>query len=132
MFGRRMRGSTIGALWALCAISACTQLPGALDASVEVDPESLAPTLLTTQLESGAIGALYGHRFQARGGRQPYAWVVLSPSWLTMDLASGEMRGVPPSNAGGTATVSVRVTDSLGKATTVDLSLVLRECPAGV
>jgi len=71
-------------------------------------------SILTDTLTAAVIGRAYTFNLTASGGSPAYSWTISSgalPSGLTLNPASGIISGIP--TATGTASFTVRVTDSL-------------------
>ncbi|MFQ5779131.1 MAG: Ig domain-containing protein [Terriglobia bacterium] len=67
----------------------------------------------TSELPDGIVGKAYRKRLQARGGRKPYTWRVISPrlaEGLTLNPSTGAVTGTPTSI--DFYDFTVRVTDS--------------------
>jgi uncharacterized protein (TIGR03437 family) len=77
-----------------------------------------SPALLTiltsTGLPRARVGQQYGVTLSASGGSLPYVWSATAalPPWLSLNAATGELRGTPP--AAATINIPVQVVDSLG------------------
>ena len=97
---------------------------GACIDNVTVTDGSLAPIITTlTALPGAQIGMDFALQMQAVGGVAPYTWERVSgtlPSGLSLDN-DGLLSGVP--SASGLATVSIRVVDAVGLASTNLFSL---------
>ena len=79
-------------------------------------PTGSAPTITTTSLPSGLVGASYSASLQA-SGTTPITWSLQSgslPNGLTLS-SGGTISGTP--TATGTSTFTVRATNSVGNAT---------------
>jgi hypothetical protein len=84
-----------------------------------------APTITTTTLPNGQVGAAYDHTLAVSGGRDPFAWGIAAgqlPGGLTMDIA-GRVRGTP--TAAGDFAFTVRVGDSSSPSQVATADLVL-------
>ncbi len=70
--------------------------------------------LPTTNLPRARVGQQYGVTLAASGGRTPYTWAATGalPAWLTLNAATGDLRGTPP--APGILNLPMQVTDALG------------------
>ena len=81
-----------------------------------------ALSITTTTLPDGITARAYSATVAASGGQTPYTWSIGSaPEWLTIDPASGTLRGTPP--AAGTVSFTVSVATPAGAATAVSRSL---------
>lgn len=76
-----------------------------------------------TNLPRARVGQLYGVTLAASGGTTPYVWAAtgLLPTWLTLNAATGDLRGTPP--ATGTFSIPMQVTDAAGTRATHTFSL---------
>lgn len=54
-------------------------------------------SISTTSLNSGLVGANYTSTLKAEGGTAPYSWYLVSdfPSWLSLEVSTGILSGVP-------------------------------------
>lgn len=90
---------------------------GRITFSVQV---SAAAVTITTpsQLQDGAVGAVYSRTLAATGGTAPYTWSASSapPAGLTLN-AAGVLSGTPTQACAG-CVFTVRVVDGAGAATT--------------
>jgi Putative Ig domain len=78
----------------------------------------------SSTLGAGEVGLRYSGRIQASGGIAPLAWSVASgslPAGLTLDQATGAVRGVPRS--AGASALTFAVTDASGQRVTVPANL---------
>jgi len=83
-----------------------------------------SPTISTSSLSSGTIGAAYLAALQASGGTAPYTWSVASgslPTGLSLAASTGVISGVP--NTVGAFSPTIRVTDAANNSGTRALSL---------
>lgn len=90
-----------------------------------------APVAITTpaNLVPGTTGAAYSQALAAFGGVPPYTWSVISgalPAGLTIS-SGGVIAGVP--TAGGTATFTVKVTDSVSATASQAITLTISYPP---
>lgn len=90
-----------------------TPTPGAVNVGVVI-----GVTITTTSpLPGGVVGVAYTNTFAASGGTAPYSWSILSGTVPGLTMASaGVFAGTPTTAASNT--ITVRVADSLGTATT--------------
>uniref|UniRef100_Q01XH1 Ig family protein n=1 Tax=Solibacter usitatus (strain Ellin6076) TaxID=234267 RepID=Q01XH1_SOLUE len=77
--------------------------------SLRINPK---PAISTTSLPDGSAGTPYSAPVAARGGTGKLQYQGGLPYWLSIDPASGQLSGTPPS-AGGASAV-VRVSDTFG------------------
>jgi alpha-tubulin suppressor-like RCC1 family protein len=71
-----------------------------------------APSITTTSLPAGTVGAAYSQTLQGSGGSPPYTWSITAgslPSGLSLS-SSGVVAGTPM--AAGTSSFTVRLTDA--------------------
>jgi Putative Ig domain len=67
----------------------------------------------TTSLPSGTVGAAYSAAVAASGGTTPYTYNATNlPSGLSISASTGMITGIPAQNSVGTASATVKVTDS--------------------
>ena len=84
-----------------------------------------APTITTTTLPDGTIGAGYNSSVSATGGATPYGWNISAgslPAGLSIHPTTGVISG-PPSGPAGTSTFDVRVTGNDGLSSARPLSI---------
>jgi hypothetical protein len=84
------------------------------------------PSINTSLLPNGTVGAAYSQTLAVIGGTTPYAWSLSSgtlPAGLSLS-SSGTISGTP-TTAGGPTSVIFRVTDSTGAAVTKSLSITI-------
>ena len=80
-----------------------------------------APTITTTSLASGTVGATYYVKLAATGGTTPYTWSGTGlPAGLQLGTGGG-LSGTP--TTAGTSTVAVTLTDAAGQTATATLSV---------
>ncbi|RKY17260.1 MAG: hypothetical protein DRP63_04005, partial [Planctomycetota bacterium] len=79
----------------------------------EYQPSIQPLKITTTTLLDAAEGTAYSCTVTATGGNPAnYNWSASGqPSWLSIDAATGELSGTPPSGSTGTYTFTVEVTD---------------------
>jgi len=101
--------------------------------SITVAPASVPPpSITTTTLPGGTVGAAYSQTLAATSGTQPYSWSLDSgslPAGLAMN-ASGTISGTPTS--GGTSSFVVRVTDGATLSDTQALSITVVVAPLAI
>jgi hypothetical protein len=87
-----------------------------------------APAITTTStLPSGKVGIAYSKTLAASGGTAPYIWSIQSgalPAGLSLNPSTGAITG-KPGKAGGPATITFKVTDSLGGTATKAFSITI-------
>ncbi|HVE83007.1 MAG TPA: Ig domain-containing protein [Myxococcales bacterium] len=124
-----------GAAWALVLAwsTACVAPPpGKPDATPpEVDPSTLPPTVVTAQLADAVAGVPYGERLLARDGVPPYTWTLSGPAWLSVNAGTGELRGVPPGDAGAPVSLTATASDTAGRSGSRDFNLQVLGCAPG-
>ncbi len=70
-------------------------------------------TVTTTSLPGGTVGAAYSSAVAASGGTTPYAYSAGSlPNGLTINSTTGMITGAPAQSSVGTASATIKVTDS--------------------
>ena len=85
--------------------------PGSQTPASPSQPSTL--TLTTTSLPAGTVGAAYSSPVAASGGATPYTYSAASlPSGLSINSATGAITGTPAQSSVGTASVTIKVTDS--------------------
>jgi putative Ig domain-containing protein len=76
-------------------------------------PQGSTLTVSTTKLPSGTVGTAYSAAVAAAGGTTPYTYTATNlPSGLSISASSGMITGIPAQNSVGTASATVKVTDS--------------------
>jgi hypothetical protein len=69
--------------------------------------------ITTTSLAAGTVGAAYSSPVAASGGSTPYTYSATSlPGGLSINSATGTITGTPGQSSVGTASVTIKVTDS--------------------
>ncbi|MGC2617387.1 MAG: Ig-like domain repeat protein [Acidobacteriaceae bacterium] len=84
------------------------------------------PTVSTTSLPSGLVGAAYSQTLAATGGVKPYTWSISAgtlPAGLSLAASTGIISGTP--TAAGTSAFTVKVTDSASNSATESLSITI-------
>jgi hypothetical protein len=90
-----------------------------LVSNLAVDPEAVSAT----------AGRPLDVALTARGGDGPYAWAAADrPAWLTLDPATGALRGTPP--AAGAATFTASVTDRFGTVAAAPVTVTVAAAPS--
>ena len=70
-------------------------------------------TITTTSLPAGTVGAAYNGSVAASGGTTPYTYTASGlPGGLSINNSTGVIRGTPAQNSTGTASATIKVTDS--------------------
>jgi large repetitive protein len=84
-----------------------------------------APVAISTStLPSGTVGVSYSQALAASDGVTPYTWSIASgslPAGLTLNAATGVISGTP--TAGGSSSVTVQVSDSIGTVASAGYSI---------
>jgi len=71
------------------------------------------PTVTTTSLPGGTVGAFYWQTLSATGGVGPLTWSISgAAAWMSLDPRTGVLSGTP--GASGLILFTVQVTDSMG------------------
>jgi len=95
-----------------------------------VNTLSGGPSITTTSLPNGEVGAAYNSPVAATGGTTPYAWSITSgalPGGLSINPATGAISGTP--SASGTFGFSVTVTDAISRTAVAALSITAAPAP---
>jgi trimeric autotransporter adhesin len=89
------------------------------------------PSVSTTNLPAGTIGAAYSTTLMASGGQQPYTWSFNGtlPSGLSLTPSTGVISGIPQSS--GVYGFSVTVTDAGNKTAQQNLSITINGTSTG-
>jgi hypothetical protein len=96
-------------VWATVLLTGCS--PGSQTPTSPSQPSAL--TLTTTSLPAGTVGSAYSSLVAASGGTTPYTYSAASlPSGLSINSATGAITGTPAQSSVGTASVTIKVTDS--------------------
>jgi Putative Ig domain len=70
-------------------------------------------TITTTSLPGGSVGAAYSSAVAASGGTTPYTYSASGlPGGLSISSATGAITGTPAQSSMGTASATIKVTDS--------------------
>ena len=70
-------------------------------------------TVSTTSLPNGTVGAAYSAAVAATGGTAPYTYNATSlPGGLSISASTGMISGTPAQSSVGTASATIKVTDS--------------------
>ena len=81
------------------------------------DAKSSIVSITTEALATGTTNVMYSASFAAQGGVQPYRWSITSgklPAGIALAPSTGAITGIP--TAAGTASLTVKVTDSSASA----------------
>ncbi|NNK62601.1 MAG: hypothetical protein HKO98_05260, partial [Gemmatimonadetes bacterium] len=95
--------------------------------SITVSDQVIAPTVTTSTLPDGGVGAAYAAQVEATDGDGQFSWAVITgalPQGVALDTDSGDLTGTP--TVAGTFDVTVEVT-SAGLTGTADLQVVVHE-----
>src|SRR6202789_3943363 len=96
-------------VWATVLLTGCS--PGSQTPATPSQPSTL--TLTTTSLPAGTVGSAYSSLMAASGGTTPYTYTAASlPGGLSINSATGAITGTPAQSSVGTASVTIKVTDS--------------------
>jgi M6 family metalloprotease-like protein len=112
-------------------VSVSSYGPYKITGSYPVDVFSLGPTINTSSLLGGTVGAAYSQELNA-SGTAPITWSIVNgsgslPAGLTLDGATGVISGTP--TTAETATFTVKAQNSDGD-NTKKLSIVISSAPA--
>jgi len=91
--------------------------------SIVVNP---VPSITTSSLPNGTVGASYNQTLARTGGTTPFTWAISSgslPAGLSLVASTGVVSGTP--TASGTSNFTARVTDNVGATATKALSIVV-------
>jgi hypothetical protein len=84
------------------------------------------PSISTSSLPNGTVGAAYSQTLAATGGTMPYSWSLFSgtlPAGLSLS-SSGAISGTP-TTSGGPTSATFRVTDSASATVTKSVSITI-------
>src|SRR5271167_4290649 len=85
--------------------------PGSQTPASPSQPSTL--TFTTTSLPAGTAGAAYSSLVAASGGTTPYTYSAAGlPSGLSINSVTGAITGTPAQSSVGTASVTIKVTES--------------------
>ena len=89
------------------------------------------PSITTTSLPAGSVGAPYNTTLAATGGQSPYTWSLNGslPSGLSLTPSSGNISGLPQS--AGVYGFSVKVTDAANNTASQNLSITINGTSSG-
>jgi len=88
--------------------------------------EATVPTITTSSLPDGTVGAPYSATLTTSGGVPPLTWSILTgslPAGLTLNASTGVISGTP--TIAGTSNFTVRVTDSNNETNDKALSIMI-------
>ncbi len=91
---------------------------------------NVAPTITTTTLPGGDVGAAYSQTLAATGGWVPYTWSVSTgslPAGLSLGASTGVISGTPTTV--GTYSFTIMVTDGVGGTGTKALTIIIKAAP---
>jgi hypothetical protein len=109
----------------------------ALDVNSLEDTQALtwtvnpAPEITTTSLPPITVGASYAQTMSATGGTGGLTWSIAAgapPAGLSLNPATGEITGTPTND--GTASFTVKVTDTNGVEATKALEIIVNPAPS--
>jgi Fibronectin type III domain/Putative Ig domain len=89
------------------------------------------PSIATSSLPGGQVGAPYSQSVAAAAGTNPYVWSITTgslPAGLTLGSGTGAITGTPTS--AGSANFSVTVTDADGQTATQAFAVAVAPAPA--
>jgi hypothetical protein len=93
-------------------------------------------TVTTTSLPGGSVGAAYNTAVAASGGSTPYTYSANNlPSGLSISSTTGAITGTPAQSSVGTASATIKVTDSTqpsSQSATSSLSIKISPAPFAV
>ncbi|MEZ5367387.1 MAG: putative Ig domain-containing protein, partial [Bryobacterales bacterium] len=90
-----------------------------------------APSITTSSLAQGVVGASYSQTLAATGGTAPYTWSVSSgalPAGLSLNPATGEISGTP--TTAGTASFTIGLSDAASATDSQALSIEVLQGPS--
>ena len=96
--------------------------------SIQIEAAPEAPTITTSSLPDGTVGASYSAQLSASGGETPYSWSLSSgslPAGLSLNSSTGQISGTPGS--AGTRSFTAQVTGHDGLSSTKSLSVSIEE-----
>lgn len=91
------------------------------------------PTITTASLPGGTVGVAYSQTLAVTGGIGSITWSTVSgslPAGLSLNSSTGEISGTP--TTAGTASFTVRATDSASAYDEQALSITITPAPSGV
>ena len=97
--------------------------------SVTVNAAPVAPTIITTSLASGTVGAAYSQTLAATGD-SAITWSIESgtlPAGISLNSEIGEISGIP--TTAGTANFTVKASNGVNPAATQELSIMINPAP---
>jgi hypothetical protein len=108
-----MRKWGVGLLLGATALLAGCSGSGTTSSTSNPNQPSSTLTVSTTSLPSGTVGAAYSAAVAVSGGTAPYSYTATNlPGGLSISASTGMITGIPAQNSVGTASATVKVTDS--------------------
>ena len=99
-------------LGATALLAGCSGSGSTSGTSNPTQPSSTL-TVSTTSLPSGTVGTAYSAAVAVSGGTAPYSYSATNlPGGLSISASTGMITGIPAQNSVGTASATVKVTDS--------------------
>ncbi|HIJ86311.1 MAG TPA: S8 family serine peptidase [Desulfuromonadales bacterium] len=92
------------------------------------------PTISTTSLANGTVGAAYSSTLAATGGKTAYSWSITSgtlPAGLTLNAVTGAITGTPTIATAATS-ITFKASDANGKTASKALSITINTAPLAV
>ena len=103
----------VGLLLGATALLAGCSGSGSTSGTSNPTQTSSTLTVSTTSLPSGTVGTAYSAPVAASGGTAPYTYSATNlPGGLSISASTGMITGIPAQNSVGTASATVKVTDS--------------------
>jgi len=94
--------------------------------SITIAAAPQPPTISTSSLVGGTVGAAYSTSLAATGGKTPYTWTISSgalPGGLSLTASTGAISGTP--TTAGTSAFTVQVKDANNNTGTKSLSIAI-------
>lgn len=91
-----------------------------------VSASTAGPTITTTSLPDGNVGAAYSQALSAASGSAPYTWSIAGgalPNGLSLDNSTSNITGTPA--VSGTFSFTLDVTDSTGATASTKLAITI-------
>jgi hypothetical protein len=92
-----------------------------------------APSITTTIVSDGEVGAPYSQTLTGTGGTGPYAWSVTAgslPAGLTLNPSTGVISGTPTGSGPTPFTFTVTLTDSKSQTSSQDYAMTIVAAPS--